>query len=724
MLLVWALLILVSPATALATDPDAGEEADNSATPTGPQESQERRDRLNFINNTPWYDPNWNACAAPTSETKPGAPTIVIDPGHSGKDIDTIDKETGLRDHDYPNHPELEDMWDVAVIVKEALNKIGYNVTLTKNSAEESVPLLKRAKIAMNAQASLAVSLHTMAGKRSDGAKDFRDWNEIYVQRTDSQRTSEKTGQTKKFGDPESFNGEKTAKLSAEYGENFRKARDKAQGVDNVDVTVNSFDDREGLDPGNLSMVQLFADKVPWVYNEAGGNSAGRIGLNDADKKKYAEGIIEGVKQSVPSKQVEDDNLSGSDTGNDTGSEDGSTPNGTPQTGAIQMERVDTSGFNPDPKAQKMFTDNNLPKLKKYIPLYVKAAQLEGVPQNWEILAGLHGTETNYAYHFKSNPLGYTGPYQESPAELSEYLDDNDYKDVLKTLVTPGGQAINTDKLNEDQFIVLSRLALHRWVRQALGNDYDKLKQGPIQFAPPSTSHTWYKILHRWNPGAEMYQAFNGFDKDNYPMGMATEHGGGFTLPGAATVYCMLKNWEAGGGMATIAGTGVDCQGVGSTGSVDCQTATGSPKILCEAKKYDTVSYELSGRAGHQGAANWHKSCPVIGPSCVLDCSGIISVAIYDAFGYEPGSGWTTWTMMSDTKNWQRIPTLQMQPGDAIILHNGGHVEIVMERNGDKIKTFGAHNPNKAQPDQVGELDYYTVPMVEQTLRYIGPGST
>ena len=46
-------------------------------------------------------------------------------------------------------------------------------------------------------------------------------------------------------------------------------------------------------------MVQLLS-KVPWIYNEAGGNSAGQSGLSAADEQRYADGLVAGVEKCVP----------------------------------------------------------------------------------------------------------------------------------------------------------------------------------------------------------------------------------------------------------------------------------------------------------------------------------------------------------------------------------------------------------------------------------------
>ncbi len=54
-----------------------------------------------------------------------------------------------------------------------------------------------------------------------------------------------------------------------------------------------------GLAPGNIWIVQLLA-KMPWIYNEAGGNSAGIAGLNATDKQRYANGLVAGAEACVP----------------------------------------------------------------------------------------------------------------------------------------------------------------------------------------------------------------------------------------------------------------------------------------------------------------------------------------------------------------------------------------------------------------------------------------
>lgn len=148
----------------------------------------------------------------------------------------------------------------------------------------------------------------------------------------------------------------------------------------------------------------------------------------------------------------------------------------------------------------------------------------------------------------------------------------------------------------------------------------------------------------------------------------------------------------------------------GGTGSGSCSSgqsadctdvnAQGVAKILSCAKKYDPVSYVWG--AGHAGAKKWKDGCTTIGPSCGLDCSGLVNIAVYDAFGVD---------LMEDTStertssHWTKIDISQVQPGD-IVQPNTGHVEIIDHIESDEkgrvtLFTFGAHNDNVAQPDQV-----------------------
>ena len=54
-----------------------------------------------------------------------------------------------------------------------------------------------------------------------------------------------------------------------------------------------------GLAPGNIWMVQLLAH-VPWIYNEAGGNSAGMDRTERQDEQRYADGLVASVEHCLP----------------------------------------------------------------------------------------------------------------------------------------------------------------------------------------------------------------------------------------------------------------------------------------------------------------------------------------------------------------------------------------------------------------------------------------
>ena len=171
--------------------------------------------------------------------------------------------------------------------------------------------------------------------------------------------------------------------------------------------------------------------------------------------------------------------------------------------------------------------------------------------------------------------------------------------------------------------------------------------------------------------------------------------------------------------LAQYGGTGAG-GGCGNSISPNCQAASGTARILCDAEQYDTVSYSEGG--GHQGGAAWHTDCPSIGPGCVLDCSGLVNVAIYDVYGTNINE--TTYTEASDTQYWHHISFGELQPGDLLEpgQYNGGHVEIVDHVNGHTIYTFGAHTANAPQPDQVGPTNYQSNSN-DVYLRYAGPGA-
>jgi N-acetylmuramoyl-L-alanine amidase len=234
-----------------------------------------------------------------TGGSSVGSGAIVIDPGHGGTSTVTVTDATGLRDSDYPSDgPEMQDVWEVSGLVEKGLKAAGYTVVLTKNDVKQSRTLRQRAETANSINAALGVSIHTQASGSGGGGLAWANANNIvYPQAVGLYR---QTPDGKKI----EFTNAAIAKSSQDIADIFVKERTAAEGhtvkMNNPgnNYAVTSIDGR-GLAPGNIWMVQLFA-KMPWIYNEAGGDSPGQKGLSAADKQKYANGIINSVKKAVP----------------------------------------------------------------------------------------------------------------------------------------------------------------------------------------------------------------------------------------------------------------------------------------------------------------------------------------------------------------------------------------------------------------------------------------
>lgn len=218
---------------------------------------------------------------------------IVIDPGHSGRSIRSTDSASGLKDIDYPNYPEIYETFDISACVGKGLRADGYRVALTKTKALDSVGLAARAKIANDAKAALAISVHDDHSQGSDfqatysqrGIKHDGDYHAMY-RGSGSSRTV--------------FSDAKVAKASEEAAATIARERTKAQGHQ-VGVRENTYTGRAPLEPGNLAIVQLLA-KVPWVYNEVGAKSGGSTtrAMSIATEEAYAKGLVVGIEAAVP----------------------------------------------------------------------------------------------------------------------------------------------------------------------------------------------------------------------------------------------------------------------------------------------------------------------------------------------------------------------------------------------------------------------------------------
>jgi N-acetylmuramoyl-L-alanine amidase len=216
---------------------------------------------------------------------------VVIDPGHSPT-IQSVDPATGLVDSDYENEPEMRDVFAVAVLVRNQLEADGYRVVMTKNTATDRISLGQRAAVANRVHAAIAISIHDQAG--SSGGIQFDQGNNIvYYQSVGGYRETPN-------GTRVTFTRRAVAAKSEQYGYIFQAQRAAAEGhavrlQANVGYDLGS----RGLAAGDMWMVQLLAH-VPWIYNEAGGNSVGRSGLNATDEHRYAHGLVAGIERCVP----------------------------------------------------------------------------------------------------------------------------------------------------------------------------------------------------------------------------------------------------------------------------------------------------------------------------------------------------------------------------------------------------------------------------------------
>ncbi|MEG0577891.1 MAG: N-acetylmuramoyl-L-alanine amidase [Romboutsia sp.] len=104
--------------------------------------------------------------------------TIVIDPGHSSvgnRDQEPVSpglSETKAKDvlgatGSYTNIPENETTISVSLLLKEKLEKVGYNVIMTKKSVSESLSNIERANIGNKNNADLVIRIHADSANSS-----------------------------------------------------------------------------------------------------------------------------------------------------------------------------------------------------------------------------------------------------------------------------------------------------------------------------------------------------------------------------------------------------------------------------------------------------------------------------------------------------------------------------------------------------------------------------
>lgn len=219
-------------------------------------------------------------CSTQNALNVTGKTVVVLDPGHAGTDTrGTItDPETGLYIGESTNPAERKQVWNVAQTIKGTLEAKGYTVILTKKTENEVITLKQRAVIANEANAAIAVSIHTDAGAFGTSVKSWVTPQEVGGYRTND------------AGVKTIFSDTGVAQKSLQYTNQIIEARKAAGEKGTIQHKLN-FTGRTGLSPGDISIVQLLS-KVPWVYNEAG-----QAGFNG---DVYAVGIANGIMNAVP----------------------------------------------------------------------------------------------------------------------------------------------------------------------------------------------------------------------------------------------------------------------------------------------------------------------------------------------------------------------------------------------------------------------------------------
>ena len=270
---------------------------------------------------------------------------VAIDPGHTSvSHAEEIDPITGVKMSSTSNGQEDDDVFYVAEKVRNELESDGYEVVMLKETIDEDMTFRERVDRAADADADIGISIHTTPGSPNTG--------EVYNQFVGGKRYSPDRSTVV------TFDNEETAEKSTEYSEIMAEARQEVEGTAVV-VKKNSFDGREseGKWGGDLPVMSLLSEEVPWTYheftNENGqGGSQGIDGASPGNERpnadRYAEGIIAGVKSvfgdSVDS-SGEDESSSDSSSGalSDSGSGESS--------GSADQSEADAPAIDQAPRA-------------------------------------------------------------------------------------------------------------------------------------------------------------------------------------------------------------------------------------------------------------------------------------------------------------------------------------------------------------------------------------
>ncbi|MDL2341590.1 MAG: phage tail tip lysozyme [Patescibacteria group bacterium] len=344
-----------------------------------------------------------------------------------------------------------------------------------------------------------------------------------------------------------------------------------------------------------------------------------------------------------------------------------------------------------------------------YDPNGSKACSASPAGNGGIVPASVDGDNVNIAYHFfVSN--GY------SPAQSAGIVGNFMYE-------APGPPVVNPADTNSigahgiAQWLGGRKTELRVWVT-AEGKDPESLA-GQLDFVihELQTSNTGArdKLKLTTDPRSAALSWFKYYER-------AGDSSGPARADNAANVFTKYGNDTTGTTTALSSAGAASSSCSGAVGSVDlnCPTATGGAKILCAAERFDPLAYVFGG--GHGASAATFMQHFNSGRYDGLDCSSLVGIAVYNAFGVDDirvSSGYAS------DKNWQAIPVDQATTGD--LLWSYGHVEFVVEnKGGGNFRDFGAHTANAPLDKQIGfdNLNVSNFPDgIGGALRYIGPGS-
>lgn len=163
----------------------------------------------------------------------------------------------------------------------------------------------------------------------------------------------------------------------------------------------------------------------------------------------------------------------------------------------------------------------------------------------------------------------------------------------------------------------------------------------------------------------------------------------------------MEKGYATNGGGANTNNSGQ----ADSAAPAECQSMPEGDlgQIACKAYQFDNYGYKWGG--GHAGTAkkfmeDFKAGKYDAGKDAILDCSGLVRMAIFEATGTDIGGmgtgGYTSYSKFKE------VSKADAKAGD--ILWTSAHTEIVVSNDtaAKKWQIIGAHNSNVAFKDQVG----------------------